>query len=250
MNTIRSMIGLAALAALPIPTVIAAQVPARIAVLNPVPPVAVTRCGPARGAYAGIWASMLASASLAGEAAKTELRALEDSLSTLVAVGPDDIELQYTMAAVIGARAEIERGLGQIEAAKEAHARARTVLAMDPGHPGAQHILGRLNFEVLRMSRVKRFLATRVLGGGELAAANWGEARRMLEAGAVGDPCSPDHNYHLARLYAEVGDVHLARERLAVILRSTPSSARDSVVTARAVELLAGLEDVIENGSR
>jgi hypothetical protein len=54
----------------------------------------------------------------------------------------------------------------------------------------------------------------------------------------------------LARLYAEVGEVDLARERLDAILRSTPSSARDSVVSARAAELRAGLEDVIENGSR
>jgi hypothetical protein len=87
------------------------------------------------------------------------------------------------------------------------------------------------------MSRIKRFLATRVLGGSEFAGANWEDARHLLVAGAVGDPCSIDHQYHLARLYAEVGDADMALERLDLLLDREPRSARDGMVASRATAL-------------
>jgi len=177
------------------------------------------------------------------DAAKRSLRTLEDSLSAVAEARAADVELRWILAAVTGARAEVEGGRDQVEAAQAAHARAKEVLAIDPAHAGAKHLIGRLHLEVLRMSRIKRFLATKVLGGGELAGATWEEARALLEAGVVGDPCSPDRHYHLARLYSETGDAELARERLRAVLRMAPLSARDSVVVMRAAELMNALGD-------
>ena len=226
---------------------VGAQMRADLALLPaPTPIAAVARCGPVRTDYDDAWDAMLGAAALEREAAKRSLRVLEDSLAAVAEERHADAELRWILAAVTGARAEVEGGRDQIEAAKAAHARAREVLALDPNHPGAKHLIGRLHLEVLRMSRIKRFLATKVLGGGELMGATWEEARRLLEAGVVGDPCSTDHHYQLARLYSETGDAQLARERLRWVLRMPPASARDSVVVVRAAELM----DALDAGSR
>jgi hypothetical protein len=204
--------------------------------------VSVTRCGPSRADYEDAWSAMLGTASLGREAARHRLGTLEDSLTSMLDERGEDAELRYVLAAVTGARAEVEGGRSQIEAARAAHARAQDVLELDPEHPGAKHLIGRLNLEVLRMGRVKRFLATRVLGGGELAGATWEQARALLEAGALGDPCSTDHLYQLARLYADTGDGELARDRLRAVLRMAPANARDSVVVTQAAALMAELD--------
>lgn len=234
------------LAALAAPSITSAQMRADFALISPVPTVAVARCGPTNADPAGAWETMLAASAFELDVARRSLRALEDSLLVAAAERPQDIEIRYLLAAATGVRAELEGGRDQIEAAKDAHARAKEVLALDPEHPGAKHLIGRLHLEVLRMSRIKRFLATKVLGGSELAGATWEEARALLEAAAVGDPCSSEHHFQLARLYVETGDTELARERLRAVLRMPPASARDSVWLARSGELM----DALKGGSR
>jgi tetratricopeptide (TPR) repeat protein len=237
MNTRRTTIRTALASALLIPAALAAQVRVHIALLEPEPTAEMARCGSNRSGYKQVWDVLNESAALDPEAARATLRSLGDSLAVVATERPTDVQLQYALAAVVGARAEVEGGLAQVEAAKEAHGRARAVIELAPDHPGAQHIIGRLHLEVLRMSRLKRFLATRVLGGSELAGASWEVARRLLVAGAVGDPCSLEHQYHLARLYAEVGDSDLALERLEALLGREPRSARDRAVASRAAVL-------------
>ncbi|MCH2469777.1 MAG: hypothetical protein MK486_07160 [Gemmatimonadetes bacterium] len=90
---------------------------------------------------------------------------------------------------MIGGRTEIEGGHTKIGLAKALHAQEGAVLSLQPDHPGAQHLLGRLHAAIMRMNRVRRFLATKVLGRGALASASWQEAQRLLEAAASGDPC-------------------------------------------------------------
>jgi len=235
MDTRRKSTQWALLAFLLLTPGLTAQVRVEIALATPMPTVAKMRCSAGHGALDGVWDELNAASALDAEAARATLRALEDSL--LVGADQPDVELQYTLAAIVGARAEVEGGLAQMEAAKSALGWARTVLEHDPEHAGAQHIVGRLHLEVLRMSRVKRFLATKVLGGSELSGASWPEARRLLEAGAIGDPCSIDHQFHLARFYAEIGDTDLALERLDALSTRTPRNAREAVVAGRATEL-------------
>jgi len=84
------------------------------------------------------------------------------------------------------------------------------VLEIEPSHPGAHHVVGRLNAGVMRMSRLDRFLARTLLGGDVLDQASWSLAREHLETAEAHDPCVPDHHYELARLYLDRDEPGLA----------------------------------------
>ena len=225
------------------PTAVGAQMHAEMALFEPTPTLSINRCSGVRGQHGPAWDAMQATAGMESDLASELLIALRDSLQVEADQRPGDVELQYVLAAVIGARTEFEGGGGQIRAAKALHAQTRTVLTLDPDHPGAQHILGRLHLAVLGMSRVKRFLATKALGGSELSGASWDEAQQLLEAAVIGDPCVADHHYELARLYAARGEAALARDRLEQLLRLDLPASVDEVAIERAAVLLQQLEN-------
>lgn len=162
----------------------------------------------------GVWLRVLGLRQIHDDAAKPMLRFLQDSLAVEAAARPVDVDIQYELALVVGRRAEIEGGTEGIRTANALDRQARAVLVLAPTHSGAQHLLGRLQAAVLRMSRITRFAATRLLGGGRLGSASWNEARSFLEAAAEGDPCVPDHLYELAHLYEERGDPERAELQL------------------------------------
>ncbi len=225
----------------PIPVV--GQMRAKLVVFQPTPTLAINTCSAGRRADGAVWDAIFATVGMERSPAKALLSALQDSLRVEAVEHPADVELQYLLAAVIGVRTEFERGRSQIRAAKALHAQAQIVLSLDPDHPGALHLLGRLHTAVLRMGRIKRFLATKVLGGSELSGASWDDAQRLLEVAVVGDPCVADHHYELALLYVDRGEIAMARERLQALLRLDLPASRDEVVTERAAVLLQRLED-------
>ena len=92
------------------------------------------------------------------------------------------------------------------------------------------------------MSRIKRFLATKILGGSELSGANWDDAQQLLEVAVVGDPCVADHHYELALLYVDRGETAMARARREQLLRLDLTGSRDEAVIERSVVLLRELE--------
>lgn len=185
------------------------------------------------------WQSILVARGLEREAAKSALAALQDSLAAEALAHPDEVQTQYLLAAAMGSRADVEGGREKVRAAKAAHAQATRVLAMDPSHPGAQYLLGRLHAAVMRMDKVTRFLATRLLGGAELSGASWEEAQRLLEAAAEGDPCVADYHYELARVYAERGEPARAIRQLKKLFAYC--DAVDEVVTTKVHALEAEL---------
>lgn len=217
-----------------------AELPAPEAV--PVALPASARCA-ARGAPPGPrWRRVLRASTLPGDEAGAVLAPLQDSLMQAVETHPDDVDLRYLLAVVLGARAETASGRDKIRIAGNLHAQLQVVLDLDPDHAGAEYLLGRLHAAVMRMSRVSRFVATRLLGGGTLAGATWDEAQRLLEAAVAHDPCVPDYHFELARLYAERGDTARAREQLRQTMRLGARSPRDEMVHTRAVVLAERLE--------
>ncbi|MCG6986749.1 MAG: tetratricopeptide repeat protein [Gemmatimonadetes bacterium] len=174
--------------------------------------------------------------------ARSILVRLQDSLSALTPARPTDVALQFDLALVMGARTEVEGGRDKLRTAEDLLGQVKHVLEVDPSHPGAQYLLGRLNAAVMRMSPISRFVATHLLGASALSGASWAEARRLLESAAEGAPCSPDAQYELARLYTDRGEPTLAMARLQrlLLLRANDPHARE--VIEKGKSLLETLE--------
>ena len=216
MNAVtRSSTTVAILLAL-IPSGITAQTNTIAALTEP----AVVSVCETRNAERGATLHALAQArELGGDAAKSALSRMQDSLAVEAAARPHDVQVQYLLAASMGLRADVEGGRERIRAAQELYSQAHRVLVLEPDHAGAQYLLGRLHAAVMRLDRVTRFLAKRLLGGAALSEASWEEAQRLLEAAASGDPCTPEYHYELARLYAERGDHQRAALQLEKLFR-------------------------------
>ena len=147
-----------------------------------------------------VWDGILPPWSTDGDRFMSDLRRLGDSLSVEIASAPADVELLHELAGVLGTLTELQGASAKVKTAQELDRVTRIILEIDPEHAGAHHIVGRLHAAVMRLSRIERFVATRLLGGSALSAASWETARHHLEAAATHDPCSPQHHYELAKL--------------------------------------------------
>ena len=77
---------------------------------------------------------------------------------------------------------------------------AHRVLALDPDHSGARNVLGKLQYEVMTLSRVERFLARRLLGANEaLRSSSWEGAESELRRAVALAPDAVIYRYDLAR---------------------------------------------------
>jgi hypothetical protein len=228
----------ALLAVLSVPRATSGQTPG-VKLFEPKPASMVTRCE-----GGGIWQDPVVEAvrevlALSDkEEARARLLAWQDTLGRVAKTRPDDPQAQFRLAVALGARAEVEGGATRVRVAKQLGSQVDVVLALNPAHPGALHLRGRLHAAVLRLDGVKRFVATRIMGAGELGAASWEEARANLEAAEAADPCMSEHHYELARLYDELGDAAGAAREIGHVLALPPRGAYDRSVLAKAQRLL------------
>jgi tetratricopeptide (TPR) repeat protein len=229
-----------------VPATSHAQHPVRMASLAPT--LVGTTCFRERPDPGPSWETVMESLTLDREASSRTLRVLLDSLAVAAAERPEDVATQYLLATVLGARAEVEVGRSKLRVAQAILSQVEVVLALDPNHAGALHMMGRLHAAVMRMDRVTRFVATRLLGGAKLDAASWHEAERFLESARSLEPCTGDHYYQLARVYADQGKRALAATRLREFLELGPSGSLDPRVwelgLALADELASGREQL------
>ncbi|MGE0159773.1 MAG: hypothetical protein AB7T31_10210 [Gemmatimonadales bacterium] len=170
-----------------------------------------------------------------------DLEGLRDSLRVEAATDPPDVRRLYELAVVLGTLTELQGASAKVKTAQELDALVKRILEIEPGHAGAHHIIGRLHAAIMRLSRIERFVATRLLGGSALSGASWETARHHLEVAATRDPCSPQHRYELAKLYAERGDPARAAEELSEILRMPRTGRFEAHVADLAEALLASL---------
>jgi hypothetical protein len=161
-----------------------------------------------------------------------------DALARTVVVEQDTVVARrFALAVVLGLRAEREGGRTKVGAASALHSELEAILALDPEHARARHMLGRLHAGVLRMGRVTRWIATNLLGGGELKKATWEEAERNLLFAEERDPGVPDHHMQLANLYRDTDRPELALREVEHVLALPAVSAMERLVHAEARRL-------------
>lgn len=147
-----------------------------------------------------------------------------------VAVNPDDAEGHFVLARALG-RVALTLGVKQrVKYAKEVRAQGLQALQYDSLHPGALHVLGRWNAEIMRLSGISRFFAKNFLGGDIFSQASWDKAVDYMEKSVKQDPTRLVHHLDLAEIYRdrnEDGDRERAREQFQLVIDGKPLDYND-----------------------
>lgn len=159
-----------------------------------------------------------------------------------VRVNPDDAEGQFSLARALG-RVALTKGIrDRIRYATEVRATALRALELDPNHPGAMHVLGRWNAEVMRVNGVSRFIARKVLGGKVFSEASWAEAQRWMERAVATDPDRLVHHLGLAEIYLDIGEREKAREQLQLVIDGRQTDYNDPHYKREAERLMGKMK--------
>ena len=130
-----------------------------------------------------------------------------------VEANPNDAEGHFHLARALGKKALSLGKRDRVKFAGIIRAEALESLKHDPKHPGALHVMGMWNYNVMQLSGMSRFMAKNFLGGKVFGSANWDEAQRYMEQSVAVDPVRLVHHLDLARVYAARGNSAKAREQ-------------------------------------
>jgi tetratricopeptide (TPR) repeat protein len=158
-----------------------------------------------------------------------------------VLANTNDAEGHFQLSRAVGRTALAANPRDRIKYAVEVRDEALKALQLQPKHPGALHVLGVWNAEVMRLNGIARALAKTFLGGQALGAASWPEAIRYMEASVVVEPNRLVHHLDLARIYRDAGRRNDARAAYQAALRAPFQDANDEHYRKSADEELAKL---------
>jgi tetratricopeptide (TPR) repeat protein len=154
-----------------------------------------------------------------------------------LAADPIGAEGHFAVAATVG-RASLTAGKKErIRRARIVRDEAMRTLALDPGHDGAYHVLGRWNAEIMRLSGLSRFFARSFLGAGVFSQASWERAVANLQKAVELDPDRIQHRLELARVYADRKRFEEARDQLGRIASLPDRELLDPLYRERAAAL-------------
>jgi tetratricopeptide (TPR) repeat protein len=159
-----------------------------------------------------------------------------------VAAKPDDAEAHFQLARAIGRNALTMGTKDRVKYAGVVHDEAMTSLKLDPKHPGALHVMGLWNAEIMRLNGFSRFMAKNLLGGKTFGEANWDNAQRYMEQAAALDSMRITHHLDLALIYKDRGMKDKAREQLEWIAKAPLADFNDKHYKEEAAAALADLK--------
>ena len=136
-----------------------------------------------------------------------------------IRVNPQDPEAHFNLARALGRRALSVGVRDRVKFATEIRAEAIEALRLDANHPGALHVMGVWNAEVMRLNGVQRFFAKNVLGGRVFGEASWDRAVSYMEKSIAVDPDRIAHHLDLGKIYADLGDKAKARAQFELAVR-------------------------------
>jgi tetratricopeptide (TPR) repeat protein len=123
-----------------------------------------------------------------------------------VAVRPHGIDGLYWRGAAEGRRALNAGNNYAARLVQRVYDDAHAILALDPQHGGAYNLLGRVNYEIMDLPRIARFLARRLVGNPALHDSSWEDAEKYLTRAAE---LWPDN----VLFQLDVGDLYQRRGR-------------------------------------
>lgn len=197
------------------------------------------------------WRAAIARSDLALPLREKSNRARRDSLlgqaqadaRRAVRMAPADVNALFALGLVLGNTALTKGIRDKVRMSNEIRSLALRAVAADSTHDGAQHLLGRWHYEVMRLSGFERFIAKSILGGEEFGEASWSEAQRRLERAVA---LASERIYHrlvLARILAARKDKVAAAAELDRIAALPDQVAADSTYRREAREMLARLRE-------
>jgi tetratricopeptide (TPR) repeat protein len=127
----------------------------------------------------------------------------KDLATKAVALKPADPEAHFSVARAVGRVALSVGKKERVRFAKDVRTEAMETLRLDSVHAGANHVMGRWNAEIMRLSGFSRFMAKNFLGGDVFGTASWAEAVRYMERAVALDPVRITHHLDLAEVYRD-----------------------------------------------
>jgi tetratricopeptide (TPR) repeat protein len=158
-----------------------------------------------------------------------------------IEVNPQGADGHFNLARALGRTALSLGPRDKVKYATDVRAQAMDALRIDPNHPGALHVMGMWNAEVMRLSGPTRWIARNVLGGQVFGSASWKNAVQFMEKAVAIDPTRISHHIDLAEIYRDTGDKTRAREQFQQVLSLPATDYNDRFYKQRAQKGLADL---------
>lgn len=193
--------------------------------------------------YEALWKAARSEIDLA-EAERDEARrdrfskAGESLARRAIRVNGRDAESHFHLARALGRRALSVGVRDRVKFATEVRAEALEALRLDAKHPGALHVMGVWNAEVMRLNGVQRFFAKNVLGGRVFGEASWDSAVSYMERSVAVDPDRIVHHLDLGKIYVDLGNKAKARTQFELVVRGRRIDFSDPAYQREAQGLL------------
>ncbi|MBL0170755.1 MAG: hypothetical protein IPP90_08505 [Gemmatimonadaceae bacterium] len=165
-----------------------------------------------------------------------------DYAKRAIAVNPNDAEGHFHLSRAIGRTALSVGPRERVKYGIEVRAEALRALEIAPHHPGALHVMGVWNAEIMRLNGFTRMVAKTFLGGKIFDTASWAEATRYMEQSVTVEPNRLVHRLDLARVYRDTNRKADARAAYASAIALPLVDANDDMYKRDAERELAALK--------
>ena len=159
-----------------------------------------------------------------------------------IAVDSAGAEANFAMARALGRTALTLGARDRVKYAKDVRASALKALAAEPKHPGALHVMGVWNAEIMRLSSFVRMVAKTVLGGAVFSEASWSSAAKYLEESVAADPVRAVHHLDLGRVYRDMDRKADAKAQYDLAIKAPLKDANDNLYQQQAAAELKALK--------
>ncbi|MEQ1691638.1 MAG: hypothetical protein ABMA00_10150 [Gemmatimonas sp.] len=165
-----------------------------------------------------------------------------DYAKRAIAVNPNDAEGHFHMSRAIGRTALAVGPRERVKYGVAVRTEAMRALELAPRHPGALHVMGVWNAEIMRLNGFTRMVAKTFLGGKIFDTASWAEATRYMELSVAVEPNRLVHRLDLARVYRDSGRKADARTAYAAAIALPLADANDDMYKRDAERELAAVK--------